>query len=121
MRENLVSKTLPVMEDVKYRGQIITKGVVVAHLRAPAANQVDPVLCGSGHSGIPLANQIDILVYLVGFDFVENDGMDVFTAGEDLRIGAFDVLVELLALLGSVDERGQGATLGRLILQSFIP
>lgn len=84
--------------------EIFTKGIIVAHLSAPAANQIDLVLWGGGHARVPAANQLDIFVHLVGMDFVENDGMDVFAASEDLGIGTFDVFVELLTFFGSIDE-----------------
>ena len=33
-----------------------TKCVIVSNLSAPAANQIDPVFCHTGHAGIPLAD-----------------------------------------------------------------
>jgi hypothetical protein len=89
-----------------------TKSIVVANLSSPAAHQVDLVLLNRGHLGVPLADEIYILVNLVGLDIVEDDRMDVFATGEDLRERPLHVFVENLSLFGAVDERGQGASLG---------
>lgn len=64
-----------------------------------------------GHSGIPLANQINVLVDLVGLDLVENDAVDVLASREDLTKAALDLLVHLTTLLGAVDEVGEAAAL----------
>jgi len=61
-----------------------------------------------------LADKVYILVHFVGLDLMEDDRMDVLAAGKDLREGALDIPVELLAFLGTVDEGREGATLGRL-------
>ena len=92
--------------------KVRTKSIVVANLSSPAAHQVDFVLLDRGHLGVPLADEIYILVNLVGLDIVEDDRMDVFATGEDLRERPLHVFVKHLSLFGAVDERGQGASLG---------
>lgn len=84
-----------------------TKSVVVADLGPPAPDEVDFVFLHAGHPGVPLADEVDVLVHLVWFDGVEDDGVDVLATGEDLGEGLFDILIEFLAFLGPVDQRGQ--------------
>jgi hypothetical protein len=67
---------------------------------------VDAVLIHCGHAGVPLADQLYVFIHLVGLDLVEDDRVDIFAASQHLGKGALDILVEMLAFLGAVDERG---------------
>lgn len=91
-----------------------TECIVVADLCSQAADQVDAVRLGAGHLGVPLPHQVDIFIDAVRLDLVEDDGVDVLAAGEDLGKRTLDVAIELLALLGAVDEAGDGSAAGGL-------
>lgn len=96
-----------------------TKCITIADLGSPASYQVNFVLGGVCHPGVPTTYKLDILVDLVRLDFVEDDRMDVFAAGEDLGEGPLHLLVQLLAFRGAVDQTreftgssGRGVCLG---------
>jgi hypothetical protein len=38
------------------------------------------ILLHACHAGIPLAHKVNVLVYLVGVDIMEDDRMDIFSA-----------------------------------------
>src|ERR1700761_4391243 len=64
-----------------------TKCFTVAYFCSPASNQVHSVRFDARHFGIPFTNQRHVFVDFVRLDLVENYGMHVFAAGEDLREG----------------------------------
>ena|SRR5690349_21863962 len=95
-----------------WRNELIhTKGIAVANLCPPTPDQIHLVLWGIGHLGIPLADKLDILVNLVGLDFVKYNRVDVLATGKDLTEACFELGVKLAALLGAVNEVGQRACL----------
>ena len=80
-----------------------TESFAVTDFGPPASYQVDLVLFHFGHSWIPRAYQLHVLVDSLGFDAMEDDRVDVFASRKDLRKGSFDFLVHLAAFWCTVD------------------
>lgn len=74
------------------------------------------VLRHVGHTRVPIANKLNIFVHLTRLDFVKDDAVHVLAAGQDLGEAALDVLVHLPALLGAIDQLGEGAGADLLLL-----
>src|ERR1700744_2240174 len=81
-----------------------TKRVAVAHLAPPAADQVDLHLRHARDLGVPVANELDVLVNAVRLDVVEHDRVHVLAAREHLAEAALELAVELAALGRAVAE-----------------
>ena len=77
------------------------------------------ILWHASHTGIPLADQVHVLVHSVRLDVVEDDRVDVLASGEDLAEAALELAVELAAFLGAVDQGRQRA--GLLALRGVFP
>lgn len=83
----------------------LTESVAVSHFSPPATYKMDLVLGDRSHLRIPTSNQLSVFFDLVWLYFVEHNRVDVFTASQDLRKAALNVLVEFAALGCTVDER----------------
>jgi len=94
--------------------------VAITHLRPPAPYEMYLVFRNGCHLGVPAAHELCVLIYLVWLDLVEDNGVDVFAASQDLRETAFNILVELASLGRTVYKRGQFPTLllAALVLES---
>jgi hypothetical protein len=82
----------------------LTKCIAIAHLGSPAADEVDFVLWHGSHSRVPITHKLRVLVYLVGLDLMEDDGVHVFASSQDLREASFDVFVELASFGSTIDQ-----------------
>lgn len=98
-----------------------TECVAVSHLCPPASDQMNLILGHRGHAGIPLADELDILIDLVGLDLVEDDAVDVLAAGNDLGEAGLKLRIMLPAFFGAVDEVGQRALLPGRVLFGELP
>lgn len=88
-----------------------TKRVAVAHLGAPAPDEVHLVLGLVGHARVPRTDQVDVLFDAFGLDRVEDDRVHILAARQHLTEARLDLRVHLAALLGAVDEVSEGAGL----------
>lgn len=77
------------------------------------------VLWVFGDLRIPSANELDVLLYLVGLHLVEDDAVDVFASSQDLREGALDFAIHLAAFFGAIDETTQSARANFLLVLGF--
>ena len=64
------------------------------------------ILGGAGNAGVPLPNEGDVLLHMLGLHIVELDRVYVLAAGKDLAEAGLDLGVQLAALLGAVDKVG---------------
>ena len=85
-----------------------TEGFAFADFCPPASHQVDLSLRVVGHSRIPLAHEIDVVVDLIRLYIVEDDRVDVFASGEHLGKRPFHVFVHSPSFRCTVDQAGQG-------------
>lgn len=83
---------------------MLTKGITIADFGPPASNEMDFVLGHVRHLRVPLSNQFNVFVHLVGLDLVEDDAVDVLSSREDLAETALDLLVHFSAFLSAVDQ-----------------
>lgn len=67
------------------------------------------ILFHASHPRIPLADQLNVFVDLVGLHFMKNNTVDVFSARQDLRERALDLAIHLAALLGAINEAAESA------------
>lgn len=112
----VVSLVLLVLPDVNCRPTLeyhsqrgthqLTKGIAIADLCSPASNQVDLILGRIGDLGVEISDELDVLVDLVGLDFVENDGVDVLPSSQDLTEAGLELGLHLPTLFCAVDEIG---------------
>lgn len=74
-----------------------------------------------GHTRVPGADKLDILVDLVGLDIVQDDAVNIFASSEDLAETALDLLVHLTALMGTVEQIRETAALLAIfrLIESF--
>jgi hypothetical protein len=93
-----------------------TKGIAVSDLCSPTSDQMNLILRHVGHTRVPGADKLNILVDLVGLDIVQDDAVNVFAAGKDLTEAALDLLVHLTALVGTVEQVGKTAALLAIFL-----
>jgi hypothetical protein len=93
-----------------------TKGIAVSDLCSPTSDQMNLILRHVGHTRVPGADKLNILVDLVGLDIVQDDAVNVFAAGKDLTEAALDLLVHLAALVGTVEQVGKTAALLAIFL-----
>lgn len=80
------------------------EGVAVADISTPASNKVDLIFLDGSHTGVPVAYELDVLVYLVRLDRVEYNRVDVLATGENGREGSFELGIQLSSFLCPVDE-----------------
>lgn len=69
------------------------------------------VLRNSRHLCVPFADKFSVFVNFLRLDLVEDNGVDIFAAGQNLGKAALDVLVELATFRRAVDERRERPTL----------
>jgi hypothetical protein len=86
---------------------VLTKCVAVAYFGSPAAHKMDFVLGHRCYLGVPLADKLGVLVDLVRFHVVEDNGVDIFPPRKDLGEATLQVLFEIPSLGSAVDERRQ--------------
>lgn len=94
----------------------LTECVAVSDLGPPAPDQVDLILLLARHFGIPVADQLDVLVDAIGLDFVEDDRVHVLAPSQNLAEARLDLGVHLAALLGAVDQVRERAGLARRLV-----
>ena len=95
-----------------------TKRVTVAHLGAPASDEVHLIVGLVRHARVPRADEVDVLFDALGLDLVEDDRVHVLAARQHLAEASLDLCVHLPALLGTVDEvsEGTGLAASRLLV-----